>query len=234
MSPSRILSLALLSCAVTLGEDNVYDLEMTPCGAERTSGCTYVPWDAGAHEVCVTELPSGFSSSTGQGTWSDALTGKPWCICIWAYSNYILHSSDLPLKCEAIPSKVLESEYSLDKFKQCGTMASKRGCGDEDIRRSIQSLCLQCDRQATNESAKAALKTKCDKILAAASAAAMRPNDLSQGAESTMRSVATTRISLLGLGGLLLVGAAVGALRVWRFAGSETMQRGERLGADVE
>merc|ERR1711937_549176 len=66
--------------------------------------------DAGAHEVCVTKLPHGFSSDTGQGAWSDQFTGKPWCICIWAYSNYILQNKDLPLKCESIPAKVLKDK----------------------------------------------------------------------------------------------------------------------------
>merc|ERR1712217_386375 len=95
------------------------------------------------------KLPSGFSSETGQGPWSDQFTGQPWCICIWAYSNYILQNKDLPLKCESIPSKVLEEQYSLDKFKQCGSMSSREGCGAEDIRRSIQSRCRPNSRQIT-------------------------------------------------------------------------------------
>merc|ERR1712146_454840 len=97
-------------------------------------------------------------------------TGQPWCICIWAYSNYILQNKGLPLKCESIPSKVLEEQYSLDKFKQCGLMSSTTGCGPEDIRRSIQSLCQQCDEQADDQSAKSALKAKCDAILTSAPA----------------------------------------------------------------
>merc|ERR1712050_543578 len=131
----------------------------------------YVSSDAGAHEVCVTKLPKGFSTVTGQGPWSDEFTGQPWCICIWAYSNYILQNKDLSLKCESIPSKVLEEQYSLDKFKQCGSMSTTEGCGAEDIRRSIQSLCQQCDGQAGGDvPAKAALKAKCDAILASAPA----------------------------------------------------------------
>merc|ERR1712232_904182 len=98
----------------------------------------------------------------------DEFAGQPWCICIWAYSNYILQHKDLGLKCESIPSKVLEEQYSLDKFEQCGSMSSREGCGAEDIRRSIQSLCQQCDAEATNEGAKASLKSKCDAIMASA------------------------------------------------------------------
>merc|ERR1712194_654129 len=87
--------------------------------------------------------------------------------------NYILQNKDLPLKCASIPSKVLEEKYSLDKFKECGSMASEQGCGDEDIRRSISSLCDQCDKQAEDGAAKSALKAKCHAILATAPAAAM-------------------------------------------------------------
>merc|ERR1719242_1165089 len=133
---------------------------MRPCGSDHAGGCTYAAQDAGAHQVCVTQLPKGFSSETGQGPWSDRYTGKPWCICIWAYSNYILQEKDLKLKCESIPSKVLEEKYSLDKFEQCGKMSSTEGCGAEDIRRSIQSLCQQCDEQAGGNRSRAALKSK--------------------------------------------------------------------------
>merc|ERR1719162_1059042 len=147
---------------------------MTACGADHFGGCSYVAQDAGAHQVCVGNLPQGFSSNTGQGPWSDQFEGQPWCICIWAYSNYILQHKDLSVKCESIPAKVLEEQYSLDKFKQCGSMSSTEGCGPEDIRRSIQSLCQQCDGQASDQASKAALKSKCDAILVSAPAAPMK------------------------------------------------------------
>ena len=41
------------------------------------------PDDAGAHQVCIREMPMGFSASTGQGAWSDEHEGQSWCICIW-------------------------------------------------------------------------------------------------------------------------------------------------------
>jgi len=170
MASARKLLLALLSfhVASVRGEMNVYDKPMVDCGADHSSGCTYVAGDGGAHQVCVNQLPHGFSSVTGQGPWSDQFQGQPWCICIWAYSNYILHNKDLPLKCESIPAKVLEEQYSLDKFKQCGQMSSTNGCGPEDIGRSIRSLCQQCHTQATDEDSKDALRHKCDGILVAA------------------------------------------------------------------
>jgi hypothetical protein len=177
MATSLVPLLALLSLQskAALAEENVYGKQMTNCGANHANGCTYAAEDAGAHEVCVTRLPHGFSSVTGQGPWSDEFTGQPWCICIWAYSNYILQNKDLPLKCNSIPSKVLEEQYSLDKFQQCGSMSSTEGCGAEDIRRSIESLCQQCEKEAgDDEASKTALKAKCTAILASAPAAPLQ------------------------------------------------------------
>lgn len=182
MAPAKVFLLALASmqAAPVLGETNVYGRPMTACGPDHAGGCAYAAQDAGAHQVCVTQLPKGFSSETGQGPWSDQFTGQPWCICIWAYSNYILQNKDLPLKCESIPAKVLEERYSLDKFEKCGSMSSTDGCGPEDIRRSIQSLCEQCSQQAgDDQDAKSTLKAKCDGILALAPAAPMKLYDAS-------------------------------------------------------
>lgn len=190
MASSCVFLLVLLSsqCGSVFAEVNVFGKQMVDCGADHTAGCTYASYDAGAHQVCVTHLPHGFSANTGQGSWSDQYTGQPWCICIWAYSNYILQNKDLPLKCESIPAKVLEEQYSMDKFQQCGSMSSTTGCGAEDIRRSIQSLCQQCDQQGTDQASRSTLKAKCDKILATASAAPMqRLDDISAVQKAALR-----------------------------------------------
>eukprot|EP00666_Eupelagonemidae_sp_cell4sb_P009228 gene9228-biopygen10090 len=55
--------------------------------------CRFDRSDRGAHNVCIAELPHGFSSDTGQGPWSNEYAGRSWCICIWAYANYINTSS---------------------------------------------------------------------------------------------------------------------------------------------
>merc|ERR1711988_656601 len=171
----RIITITCVLAAATLyvptyAETNVLGTELKSCGPNDPDGCTYSPLDAGAHEVCTTHLPNGFSAKTGQGPWSQPYTGKPWCICIWAYSNFILHNSvnKMPLRCNAIPDKVLEEKYSLDKFEQCGKMSSPMGCGVEDIRRSIQSLCKQCHAQAEDASQRDFLKAKCEKLLESA------------------------------------------------------------------
>merc|ERR1711988_1768262 len=171
----RIITITCVLAAATLyvsaeADINVLGTELKSCGHSDPSGCTYSPLDAGAHEVCTTHLPNGFSAKTGQGPWSQPYTGKPWCICIWAYSNFILNNSvnKMPLRCTAIPDKVLEEKYSLDKFEQCGKMSSTGGCGEEDIRRSIQSLCKQCHDQAEDHKQKAFLEKKCKKLLRSA------------------------------------------------------------------
>merc|ERR1711988_620411 len=170
-SASRALTVAFACLLATcLAEDNVYDKPMVNCGNDHANGCTYSAMDAGAHEVCVTKLPMGFSADTGQGPWSDQFTGKPWCICIWAYSNYILSHSDLPLRCKSIPDKVIDEQYSLDKYKECGKMSSTQGCGAEDIRRSIKRLCDTCGAQAPDAKGKKVLEGKCDALLKAAGA----------------------------------------------------------------
>merc|ERR1712232_445299 len=152
----------------------------------------------------------------------DEFAGQPWCICIWAYSNYILQNKDLPLKCESIPSKVLEEQYSLDKFKQCGSMSSTVGCGSEDIRRSIESLCQQCDDQAADQASKNALKGKCDGILASAPAAPLargRPSRFySEGTPNdegflSLDGKLGTPLSIIALTVLTVAGISVGIVR---------------------
>jgi hypothetical protein len=239
MAVSRVLLLAMVALKghAALAETNVFGKQMQDCGTDHASGCTYAAYDAGAHQVCVTQLPHGFSSVTGQGPWSDEFEGQPWCICIWAYSNYILQNKDLPLKCESIPAKVLEEQYSLDKFKQCGSMSSTEGCGAEDIRRSIQSLCQQCDGQADGADSKATLKSKCDAILASAPSAPM-----SRLYEQTSYVKATAKLPSMGVSstsafiivGLAFTVVSVAMLMIRKVRQSAEQEQGSDLDADVE
>eukprot|EP00930_Biecheleria_cincta_P076342 TRINITY_DN63550_c0_g1_i1.p1 TRINITY_DN63550_c0_g1~~TRINITY_DN63550_c0_g1_i1.p1 ORF type:complete len:245 (-),score=37.61 TRINITY_DN63550_c0_g1_i1:123-857(-) len=230
-----LLTIASLQGAAVLGDettDNVFGQPMTACGSDHEAGCTYAAMDSGAHQVCVTKLPHGFSSDTGQGPWSDEFTGQPWCICIWAYSNYILQNKDLPLRCESIPAVVLDGKYSMDKFKQCGSMSSTEGCGSEDIRRSIQSLCEQCDAQAPDDTSKQALKGKCDGILAAAPAAPMTLYSIKANAKAVLQSTGGASPLALGVLGLSLAAVAVGVATRKLRVGS-TQQGGERQNSEA-
>merc|ERR1711988_75481 len=171
---------ALLVVFVTVDADrNVFDEPLARCGSHKS--CMYHARDQGAHEICVDKLPPHFSAKTGQGNWSDRFTGKKWCVCIWAYSNYILKHNDLRINCKAIPSKVLEERYSLKKFAQCGKMSSTKGCGPEDIRRSIDKICSQCRSEARGRKARRALRRKCAKIKGAAHAAGHRKSARTAG-----------------------------------------------------
>lgn len=225
-----LLTIVSLHSQAALADDttnNVYGQPMTECGANHATGCTYAAYDAGAHQVCVTKLPTGFSSDTGQGPWSDEFSGQPWCICIWAYSNYILQNKDLPLTCESIPAVVLDGQYSMDKFKQCGQMSSTEGCGSEDIRRSIQSLCQQCDDQAPDDGSRQVLKGKCNSILAAAPAAPMtRLYDIKASAKALLQSTGGTSQLALGVLGITLAAVAVG-MTARKLRAGRTEQRGD-------
>lgn len=238
MAFARALLLTIVSLhrEAVLGDektDNVFGQLMTACGSDHEAGCTYAAMDSGAHQVCVTKLPHGFSSDTGQGPWSDEFTGKPWCICIWAYSNYILQNKDLPLRCESIPAFVLDGNYSMDKFKQCGSMSSTEGCGSEDIRRSIQSLCQQCDAQAPDDDSKQALKGKCDAILAAAPAAPMTLYDIKASAKALLQNTGGTSPLALGVLGLSLAGVSV-VVAARKLRGGCTQQHeDEQTGKDL-
>jgi len=125
---------------------------------------------------------------------------------------------------------VLEEQYSLDKFKQCGSMSSTEGCGAEDIRRSIQKLCTQCDAEAKDQASKDALKGKCDKILSAAPAASMqRLDDVAavKKAASRLQGVGSTSpyafvAGMLAVAGLLVFNAL--ALRRSSASGANIQQ----------
>jgi len=92
-------------------------------------------------------------------------------------------------------------------------MSSTAGCGAEDIRRSIQTLCQQCNVQATGQDQKNALKTKCDAILASAPAASFpqRLYEQSSGTAgmSKMQSIARMSPFSLGVCGLVIAGLSL-------------------------
>eukprot|EP00667_Euglena_gracilis_P032410 EG_transcript_49612 len=97
---------------------NVYGTALQSCegpsghsaGSADTGRCTFRHSDRGAHQVCVKALPGGFSTKTGQGSWSDEFKERLWCICIWAFASWATtQATPLPLKCDAISSAVLDS-----------------------------------------------------------------------------------------------------------------------------
>eukprot|EP00494_Astrolonche_serrata_P017953 UN18143 len=56
-------------------------------------------------------MPLGFSSSTGQGPWSDEYANTPWCICVWAWINWTGTLDNLAeISCEATTALVLDEK----------------------------------------------------------------------------------------------------------------------------
>jgi len=173
---------------------NVYSEPLAACGTRPGSGegdqCTYRSYDYGAHQVCVERLPHSFSSRTGQGPWSNSYTGRSWCICIWAYANYFLTytDSDLPVKCSALPSQVLESEYSLAKFKNCGAMSSH--C--DKFASAVARMCRVCALQAQSDSGRVELLRRCNAMRAASGSTATQ---ISWPEEANLQNLSTSGTS---------------------------------------
>lgn len=153
---------------------NIYGRELVACGSNPGSSaeggmCNYVAEeeDPGRHEICVTKLPAHFSRKGGQGDWSEPETGREWCACIWAYSNWVLNHEvkKLPVKCDAVTEKVLVSEYAMGAWAQCG----KHWKECEGYAKAIETLCSQCMTQAPDDDAKHELEKKCKKMQSEAS-----------------------------------------------------------------
>jgi len=135
---------------------NLYGRPLSTCasgkpGSGEGDACTYRSYDRGAHQICVGQLPQGFSKHTGQGMWSDDHTGSNWCICIWAYANYLQNHGPIDIQCDAIPEEVLISHYSLEKFK----------AGGQQFLQAVDTLCDTCATQAIDSESAAVLKTRC-------------------------------------------------------------------------
>mmetsp|Transcript_55502 Transcript_55502/g.119808 ORF Transcript_55502/g.119808 Transcript_55502/m.119808 type:complete len:175 (-) Transcript_55502:163-687(-) len=143
---------------------NIYGAPLQKCESETSSTagsgsngqCTFRSYDAGAHQVCVKALPGGFSSATGQGPWSDEFKSESWCICIWAYANYVTNKdpNDLPIKCDAISSYVLHSGFAEAHFK----------AGTSQFLEAVGLMCNTCKDQAATEAEGKALQDRCEAL----------------------------------------------------------------------
>eukprot|EP00747_Dinoflagellata_sp_TGD_P208806 gnl/TRDRNA2_/TRDRNA2_82255_c0_seq1.p1 gnl/TRDRNA2_/TRDRNA2_82255_c0~~gnl/TRDRNA2_/TRDRNA2_82255_c0_seq1.p1 ORF type:complete len:279 (-),score=22.29 gnl/TRDRNA2_/TRDRNA2_82255_c0_seq1:390-1124(-) len=127
------------------GSDTFADF---PAGSgDAGSRCSSRWLDMGLHQVCIPELPANFSTATGQGSWSRSFAGRPWCICVWAYSSYSSQMLPaLPLNCAAIPQQVLAPAHAVAAFRRCGR--GGLACQPEIAVQSVQKLCSTCLQQA--------------------------------------------------------------------------------------
>ena len=106
---------------------NIYGEPLLACRSEGSSDMLG-SWNheglcnetgGGVHQICVdVNKTPGFSSSTGQGDWSDGRKGKNHCMCLGAWALYkarqdlgeIPHTED-ELKCSAIMDHALSEKY---------------------------------------------------------------------------------------------------------------------------
>jgi hypothetical protein len=102
------------------GTKNIYGQALEPCAtsgpaagsAQEDGKCDEKTGEA-IHSMCVTGIPADFSSSTGQGPWSSEAdnAGRPWCVCIGAWSTYQAKQKSVSARCEAVPDFVLGESY---------------------------------------------------------------------------------------------------------------------------
>jgi len=96
-------------------------------GWKKKDLCTAEAADTGSHFVCV-NLPTDFWVKTGQAK-DEADAEKnwpksgPWCICMWAYANYLRQEPDFvdEVKCDATNSWVLQ-KYNKGITSQCNAL----------------------------------------------------------------------------------------------------------------
>lgn len=97
--------------------DNIYGEPLQTCdpsGAAAGSSSSDGTCDektGGIHSLCISSLPGDFSKETGQTPWSEEEAGRPWCVCIGAWSLYHAEGHNAQAHCDAIPSFVLQEEY---------------------------------------------------------------------------------------------------------------------------
>jgi hypothetical protein len=157
-----ILALLALGCHAD-SHTNIYGEALAKCegahannmaGSGEYGACTFRSYDRGAHQVCVGALPADFSYNTGQGRWSDEFEGKNWCICIWAYANWVTNQhTDLQIKCDAISSSVLDSDFAASHFRM----------GTRNYLDAVRNMCATCEAQAPTDKARKELEKTCAK-----------------------------------------------------------------------
>ena len=107
----------------------VNDPKFPTTGWRRQDLCTAEDADHGSHFVCV-NMPSDFWVNTGQASSAaDAKTNwpqpGPWCICMWAYANYLEQSPSFAddVICDATNEWVLD-KYDKTVPQQCAALMS--------------------------------------------------------------------------------------------------------------
>merc|ERR1712196_657968 len=99
-------------------------------GPDRSGSCAMANEDT--HAVCV-KLPQGFCGDTGQDDWCSKEVGGPWCICMWAYSEYVEKNGCV---------SVAVNMAATDKEGICAKYKDDEGGGGRDLTKAKE--CLGC------------------------------------------------------------------------------------------
>ena len=107
----------------------VHDPKFPTTGWRRGDMCTAESSDAGSHFVCV-NMPNDFWVNTGQASSAaDAAANwpkpGPWCICMWAYADYLSKEPAFAddVICDATKEWVL-AKYDKKVATQCAALMS--------------------------------------------------------------------------------------------------------------
>lgn len=147
---------------------NIYDQALQSCGTNDAGPeeCTY---DSSSPSVCVGVLSR--DESTYVFSFGNEYENK--CISIWDYgsdSNVREQKGilDLDVKCDSLPSEVLQSPFSAVKLNTCevdlltGDEADDSPSHCQEFTNAMERICQTCISQAPSFEAKDSLRTKCE------------------------------------------------------------------------
>lgn len=208
---------------------NIYGEKLEKCGFVEEESCGN---DGDSLKICAALVPR-----VGQGQknkyWLKAeQEHNLWiieqfakCISIWdlGSSSFLrgvtYGNNDLVVKCDALPSDVLQSQFTLDTFRECELEAHEYASATSSQRckkfhRAIDNICTTCSTQSLKVSAKDTLAGMCGAITTTEAFAKTSPDFL-----RTFKAIEsfTLSISILALMGFFLSSALTfGAVRCWR------------------
>jgi len=175
-----------------LAELNVYGEQLQACGAEE--GEEYqCDFSDSSPSICA--VPHS-SPSTAQPMW-EANVGQCFSIYDFGSDNFVSHhmtkfvslldqmasgSTELQLKCDALPIELLRSRSTVDKMDNCELEVSSR-C--ERFHSSLSQICHICTLQAPDEIAKKTLTNHCEALTLQATQVLAEPtSDISSPAQA--------------------------------------------------
>eukprot|EP00746_Dinoflagellata_sp_MGD_P005913 gnl/MRDRNA2_/MRDRNA2_111460_c0_seq1.p1 gnl/MRDRNA2_/MRDRNA2_111460_c0~~gnl/MRDRNA2_/MRDRNA2_111460_c0_seq1.p1 ORF type:complete len:342 (-),score=52.79 gnl/MRDRNA2_/MRDRNA2_111460_c0_seq1:340-1305(-) len=182
---------------------NIYDEPLQTCGNAKLHEeyCTYV---TNSPMICISALPPGSESEI---TWNDQYISEE--LSIWDYAssppmgNYYHRGEKdfhLLLKCDALPSYVLESEFTFSNWNNCelnlDTDPNRDTGSCERFRDAIDRICQTCSQQTTSQSAQQALRSKCEALQLHAGESELAHSS------SSVASISTAMLTFAGCSGI--------------------------------